>query len=468
MKYLFTTLCAVVFFLTNAAAQQIAPDAISQTVKDKIKSVQKQSTKPIQVRSHNSKPGHSKFYTYNVDDWEYVEDRSFVYDAVGNLIEYTTGDSVGNFYDKATNTYTSEGWLKSNLMQTWNSGAWENVEKTDYIYNQDGLATYMATFTWNGSGWDTTQKTIYLFDVQGWDSLYLFGTYSGTTWNIDEGYKFVNTYDANNNIQTQETQEYNSGAWDPMYRDTYTWNVNNEVTEVVDEEWNGAAWENSYRVYNMTWHDFEASQLSSLIYQEWDGSAWEDFFQSNITYDANGGYVETDQLYMGAWVNYAKITHAVDAHLNTTMDKFEIWETTGWELAQQDNYNHTYNGDDLTQTIIQLWDDGTMAPENYSREDFSEFQFFSGLVEIESDAAFGLFPNPAHTTATVSYTLQHAGDVTVTVCDQLGRIRYIGTNSREAGTHQVVLSVDQLASGIYFVNVITEKGTDTATLSIGR
>jgi hypothetical protein len=446
MKLFFTVFAAIMFINTSAQNSQ---NQIVKTVKDKLNSLNHQPVKQQNTRSHNSKPGHSKYYLWNVDEWVYEEDHDFTYDANGNLTEYRITDSLDNNYEHTLYTYTSEGWLKSILYQVWNSGAWENSDKTDYQYNDDGLVEFQASYAWNGTSWDTTYKMINLFDVQGNDSVYLSGNYNSNVWEIADGYNFINTYDGNDLLVGQIGQVYDAGEWMDEFKDSLVWS-NDEVTEVFEQSWDGSNWQNAYRVYNLTWNDFEAGELTTYTYAEWNGGGYDDVYQGSIVYDGNGGYVETDQYYDGsAWVNDVRYTLSYDTHQNLTMEKAEVWQST-WLTVYKDNYNHTYSGDDLVQTITQLWDIDSEDSQNYSREDFSDFQHFTGVEELNSINSLALYPNPSQSNATLSYNLAHAENVSVNVYDQIGReVMTVANEFVNAGSHQVVLNTSQLATGNY-------------------
>ncbi|HEY3295596.1 MAG TPA: T9SS type A sorting domain-containing protein [bacterium] len=71
-----------------------------------------------------------------------------------------------------------------------------------------------------------------------------------------------------------------------------------------------------------------------------------------------------------------------------------------------------------------------------------------------SPMVFDVSPNPFNLTTTLHYSLSDPGEVTITLFDVLGRsVKQIDLLKVEAGAHDVSLSADGLATGVYFVRL---------------
>ncbi|RZK37248.1 MAG: T9SS type A sorting domain-containing protein, partial [Hymenobacter sp.] len=80
-------------------------------------------------------------------------------------------------------------------------------------------------------------------------------------------------------------------------------------------------------------------------------------------------------------------------------------------------------------------------------------------VGAAADDDFLLHPNPAELgSATASFTLAKAGPVSLRLLDQNGRlVRTVLTNQNQSGgAHQVALPLQELAAGLYLVQLETE------------
>jgi hypothetical protein len=86
-----------------------------------------------------------------------------------------------------------------------------------------------------------------------------------------------------------------------------------------------------------------------------------------------------------------------------------------------------------------------------------------------SPLAIGLAPNPAKSIATLSYTTQTEGRITVSLYDAAGRlVENLVNETKAAGTYSTAIDSRNIAAGIYFVRVTTPDGIGTKTMTIVR
>lgn len=79
------------------------------------------------------------------------------------------------------------------------------------------------------------------------------------------------------------------------------------------------------------------------------------------------------------------------------------------------------------------------------------------------------FPNPASSTATVSFSLPEAADVRLVVYDLLGRqVAVLNEGTRSAGSHDVTLDAGALAPGVYLVRLTTGSASATTRMTVVR
>jgi len=84
-----------------------------------------------------------------------------------------------------------------------------------------------------------------------------------------------------------------------------------------------------------------------------------------------------------------------------------------------------------------------------------------------SITAIKLAPNPASDNVTLSFTLEKAANVKVSITDMVGRIvSDIADQQMSAGDRKIDISTSQLASGIYNVSVQINNGITTKRLSV--
>lgn len=94
------------------------------------------------------------------------------------------------------------------------------------------------------------------------------------------------------------------------------------------------------------------------------------------------------------------------------------------------------------------------------------------LNEAALPTAFFLesnYPNPFNPTTTISYNLQKAGDVTLTLYDVTGRIvRSLTKGFQTAGRYQARLDATDLTSGVYFVRLTMEGISQTRRIVLAK
>ena len=95
--------------------------------------------------------------------------------------------------------------------------------------------------------------------------------------------------------------------------------------------------------------------------------------------------------------------------------------------------------------------------------------------ELFADAAptvtaiAGVFPNPARGRATVALDLAASQAVRVTLHDALGReVAVLAEDRLDAGAHRIAIDGAGLASGVYLVRVVGERGTFTRAVTFVR
>jgi hypothetical protein len=69
-----------------------------------------------------------------------------------------------------------------------------------------------------------------------------------------------------------------------------------------------------------------------------------------------------------------------------------------------------------------------------------------------------IFPNPAHSTVTISYSLTHQAIVSLSVYDLHGKpVRCFVDEPQQAGRHTITWNAESLKPGVYFYRIRTGK-----------
>jgi len=129
--------------------------------------------------------------------------------------------------------------------------------------------------------------------------------------------------------------------------------------------------------------------------------------------------------------------------------------TSGYSEPQTTFY---YDATDLT------WYYSTSTPA-------VQMNFDPSLSVNENENVFGMavFPNPANSDANVSFSLNNAADVNITITDLSGKVVYTDNLANvSAGTTEVSLNTAALSNGVYMINVAADNAVSTEKLIIRK
>ncbi|MFT7113710.1 MAG: PKD repeat protein [Candidatus Azotimanducaceae bacterium] len=83
-----------------------------------------------------------------------------------------------------------------------------------------------------------------------------------------------------------------------------------------------------------------------------------------------------------------------------------------------------------------------------------------GIAEMDMGVNVALMPNPASETFNVSIELEENTEIKIALHDIMGKsIRDINTLSLSQGSHTTTINVSDLPNGVYFINIVSNKGT---------
>lgn len=100
-------------------------------------------------------------------------------------------------------------------------------------------------------------------------------------------------------------------------------------------------------------------------------------------------------------------------------------------------------------------------------DNFKSASSLTGVENVINQNSVSLYPNPTNGAATLAFNIVKAGNVSVQVVDLTGRVvATVANETMTAGARKVTINTDNLASGVYNVQVQTEEGNFTQRLSV--
>lgn len=183
--------------------------------------------------------------------WQAYEMIIYDYDFIGNVLEMLVQDFDGEeWWDIARASYSYEnGMVSEVVLQYWEDGVWENVEKA--VYNFNGETSTILYWDWNGNNWTSSELYTYTYGMETMELL---------------------------------IQYMQGGAWQNDQKETYT--IHNSFStaywsEILVEIWSNSVWVND----NKTTYDYEGDVFTSKKYAIWTGSDWEETERYSYIYD---------------------------------------------------------------------------------------------------------------------------------------------------------------------------------------
>jgi hypothetical protein len=78
-----------------------------------------------------------------------------------------------------------------------------------------------------------------------------------------------------------------------------------------------------------------------------------------------------------------------------------------------------------------------------------------------------MYPNPTQNEVNLNFSITEETEMVINIVDLTGKVlKQIDNNLFNTGTHQIQFSTTDLANGMYFVRMESEKGTKTIRLVI--
>lgn len=150
------------------------------------------------------------------------------------------------------------------------------------------------------------------------------------------------------------------------------------------------------------------------------------------------------------------VEYAWDFGVTTTDADTAITKNTSYTYAANGTYTvkliaFSATGNDTTTQIITVF---PTALEN-------NLSVLAGNVTV--------YPNPASENVNIEFTLTQSADVTVNIIDITGRVlKSNATTNYSNGLNRIQIETADLTNGLYFVQVISNKGSKTSRLLIAK
>jgi hypothetical protein len=412
--------------------------------------------------------------------WELEDTSMYQYNTAGKVVEELVLRATG--MERVQNSYDAQGRIV-----------------------QENYAYFLP-----GTGWVSSYEAQYAFDSDGRRTLFLEITFqNGAVLDTVYGERIEVQLDP---VFAKPSVEYHfvlgAAGWDTTLRREYSYNANASLTRVrefmvAQNGWSlhgeiRYGWRNgiidtvNIAVKNSTLFLTDVLRYVGITYHQWNGTfetskpqrytVLVNFGQglfitsrSTFTYDALGGYVQVDSAFDFsafplAWRPSDRFTYEIDAQGNFRGEKHEIWSNT-WQIETHERYTFLYtSSNQVDEYFYSEYDNASNTYRNEWRRDYT-MQLVSGIgSDVQTKIGeVSIFPNPVSaSTAQLAIQLSQEEKLTITLHDGLGRQMHTLKDGdlMTAGSHMLLLPVEQLSAGTYWVRVQSKHDLRTVRLSV--
>jgi hypothetical protein len=390
----------------------------------------------------------------------------------------------------ATNTYGSDDHVTQTITQTWDGSTWVNAIRNTYTYDASFKLLSTTLDQWDGAAWQLFIQTTYTYDASGYkDSVLtqttIFGPLQNSTLDI-----YDNNSDGTADTVVTQTWDFLNNVWNNGTRTSYSYNADKTVNQSVTENWNLLT--STWDLYSRETYTYDASgRLLTSLTEAWQSTAWVNASLSTNTYDGNGHLDSSlDQTWNATtslWENETLSTYSyttsctLPLHLiSFTASKNKNIVTLNWQTAEEINTSHfnvqrSTDGANFSNvgnvtakgTGGQSYGfadniDNLRADKVYYRLQLMDKDgkfSFSKIIPLALDLFAGnikTYPNPVKDQLYILFNAQNAGKATIRISDAAGKI--VHTETVSTSSNAINVNVSRLGKGIYYVQLITDKG----------
>lgn len=332
------------------------------------------------------------------------------------------------------------------VYKSWNGTGWDNVEKDQSRYDDNGFAYEAYNFIWENNAWVNNSYSVITNDPEGKPTFILMKIWSSGIWN--DFMQIFYTYNASGN-PSELLLQINIGTWMNLIKATFFYNAQNQGTEIITQGWDieNSVWINDSRdAYTYNGNGWMIEELSQM----WDGTAWANNEIGYLTYEPNGHETEKlKKIWTGSsWENELHFTYSYNAQWLNTSEVVKIWYNDAWINSYQIIF--TYDAQErVIEELQQDW-----AAKGWVNSSLSVYTY-DLLIGINNFVAqqtpLVVTPNPV--TDLLLIQCGESINGLLEICNSSGQLVY----SEIVSGSEVRIDLSRLENGIYIINIKSEK-----------
>lgn len=371
-----------------------------------------------------------------------------------HILEYSWNDISESWspYSTVDITYTSSGMPASIELADPSGKSLDLFTYDNHGQEIERISKYFEDGTWVNS---TMETTSYLDELYSLNSMSY--EWNGTDWELFEGTKYEYAW-SGSRVLTMSVQYYRSETgWTEALRHSYEYSgTSNVPSAVVSEMFEDGQW----NTYSKVEYVYEGDLPTAFYMYVWEEEAWQPTTKMTYEYGAHRSSVMISYSWLSdAWMPSMRITETNDSHENLILSLSEYY-TEGWATIMGNQYELTYNGNDVTQRITKMWALFTPGTESSStdqwknvlKEVFSDFTSLSTQTINQEIMVLRVYPNPSSDYIEIDIKGLENKQYSVSLINIEGKVMLTRPVS---GVKKVIInkSIVSLPDGVYMVIV---------------
>jgi len=355
--------------------------------------------------------------------------------------------------------YNDAGFLKSRIQQLWNGVEWENHERYLYSYDDAGNTVEAITQVWQDDNWINEERRVSEYNTRNQETSQQTFFWTNNEWLTIS--IIQSTYDETSGKLTSYTILDRVGeALENQYRRLYEYDSAFRQTASIVQIWDGTNWENSSETFDE--YNSEGQRTSSTT-RLWIDTSWLNVDRQLYFYDELGNMEkQISQSWNGEWINSSQSLNEYNAEGLINLSTTQLWQDSIW-INNFRTFREYDDDNRWIEELEQFWENGEWINLVQCSQTFLTCPVTTSTTEIQHQQLFTVYPNPSSGTVQLSLKEELAREAVLTVFDTNGKVMW-----QKNGLRQNTLELNNLPSGVYIVQIVTEKRVASEKIVIRR
>lgn len=407
---------------------------------------------------------------------------TFTYDSIGKAwmpelnysLTYTQGvltqeiatNSFGVNVSRSSYLFDGKN-IKEHLIELYVAGNWVNSYRSVFDYNANGDLLKEEVQNWNNNQWTVVYGIAREYDFSKTDTVIIIDSmFTGSYYEANQ--RIIEVFLPGTKDYLEVTffmNDINTGNWLELFRESYSYDNNGRLAQLTRQNWLGNMWINFMNLVDYQ-YDTILNRINSYTTQNWNMTSqqWVNYAKDTFEYYDYKGLINTSFYFTpNGLIPSTRSTYFNDSLMNQLVSKYESWnvQNNQWEAMMHNESVYTYDIDSVMLSKVDL----TLIGDNKIDSMFKEVYYYgltSGFNETNT-FDYVLYPNPAKDYLKIKLSnVSNNENVMLEIKDLSGQT----IMKRDFSLNNIFLDVSSLSTGLYILQINTERVSQTTKLMI--